>query len=91
MITKITKEMATPVMVQRKIILPSPGGGRARGPWGPKATQYAKIKAVLVGICSRAVHEESRCISSRKKAKSGIRAALQSGIHRFVNLPAFFS
>ena len=28
------------------IILPSPGGGRERGPWGPNAIQYAKIGSI---------------------------------------------
>lgn len=32
----------------KKRLLPSPGGSRARGPWGPKAIQYAVGEGVSV-------------------------------------------
>ena len=41
---KITPEIPTPIAVYKKTFLPSPGGGRARGPWGPNAIQYAEVE-----------------------------------------------
>ena len=47
MATKMTKEMAIPMVVYRKTVLPSPGGSRARGPCGPNAIQYAVLKRFI--------------------------------------------
>ena len=34
--------MPMPIIVYLNTVQFSPGGGLARGPWGPKAIQYAK-------------------------------------------------
>lgn len=41
MVAKMAKDTATPTAVYRATLRPSSGGGMARGPWGPKAIQYA--------------------------------------------------
>ncbi len=44
MVPKATKLTTTATMVPTKTLPLSPGGSRARGPWGPKAIQYAVEK-----------------------------------------------
>lgn len=43
-------EMPMAMETYLNIILPSPGGGRERGPWGPNAIQYANTGSVSLQV-----------------------------------------
>ena len=64
---KMMKETPMPIKVCRKTIQFSPGGSCARGPWGPKAIQYARngSESVYVSLVhlQRDVHVKCSILS----------------------------
>ena len=48
--TKMTPETTMASVVYQNTFLPWPGGSRARGPWGPKAIQYAAQEIAISSI-----------------------------------------
>lgn len=51
-------EMPTAMETYLKIIFPSPGGGRERGPWGPNAIQYANTGSISLQVHTKGGIEE---------------------------------
>jgi hypothetical protein len=85
MVTKMTKLIATPRKVYPATYHPSFGGGRARGPWSPKAIQYAvPVRHSIVS--SRTCGEEAECspafFSCGVNSAHGTFMRSRSAIHR---------
>lgn len=78
MMPKITAEAATPSIVPAKTLMPSPGGGTARGPCGPNAIQYAAFFSCNVNSFQSTTIRSLRAIHSSACSWGGMASHLFS-------------